>query len=71
MTGRSLNKNPYAIRNLLFDFKHGDNDTPISPVRDFVKRFSSGDPPKVFGQHHHWRNYAISPSYIEKRITLN
>jgi len=32
-------------RNLLFDFKHGGNDTPISLVRDIVKRFSSGDPP--------------------------
>jgi hypothetical protein len=31
-------------RNLLFDFKHGDNRTPISPVRDIVKRFSSGAP---------------------------
>jgi hypothetical protein len=39
-------------RNLLFDFKHGDDDTPISLVRDIVKRFSSGDPPKVCDQHH-------------------
>jgi hypothetical protein len=31
-------------RNLLFDFTHGDNRTPISPVRDIVKRFSSGAP---------------------------
>jgi len=26
-------------RNLLFDFKHGDNDTPISLVRDIVSLF--------------------------------
>jgi chaperonin cofactor prefoldin len=32
-------------RNLLFDFKHGAEFTPIPPVRDIVKRFSSGAPP--------------------------
>ena len=31
----------------LFYFKHGDKCIPISPVRDIVKRFSSGAPPTV------------------------
>jgi len=29
------------MRNLLFDFKHGADFTPIPPVRDIVKTFSS------------------------------
>jgi hypothetical protein len=39
-----LNLHLNYVDNLLFDFKHGDNRTPISPVRDIVKRFSSGAP---------------------------
>jgi len=36
-----------SYRNLLFDFKHGAEFTPIPPVRDIVKQFSSGVPPTV------------------------
>jgi hypothetical protein len=34
----------HITRNLLFDFKHGADCTPIPPVRDIVKQFPSGAP---------------------------
>jgi hypothetical protein len=40
-------------RNLLFDFKHGADYMPVSPVRDTVKQFSSGALPTVCHPHQH------------------
>jgi hypothetical protein len=34
-------------RNLLFDFKHGDNGTLIAPVRDIVKHLDCTIAPTV------------------------
>src|SRR6266849_2699372 len=46
-------------RNFLFGLENGSDHTPIPPVRDIVKQFSSGPPPTVREPNQHRRNCPI------------
>jgi hypothetical protein len=48
-----------ANRNFLFDLENHNHSTPISPVRDIVKRFLSGALPTVCHPHQRCRNRLI------------
>src|ERR1039458_1079550 len=45
-----------SVRNFLFGLENGNHCIPISPVRDLVKRFSSGAPELVCDPYQHCRN---------------